>query len=68
MNTKVELTKEWCKAHRFPIKETTNFLYWQTNAATARLNKTTGELKWTRHDTFTVIPEKYTATFENERV
>ncbi len=57
MNTKVELTKEWCKAHNFPMKETNTFLYWQTNAATAWLNKNTGELKWAHHDAFTVIPE-----------
>lgn len=55
MNTKVELTKEWCKAHRFPIKETKKFLYWQTNVATGKLNKETGKLTWCLYDMFNII-------------
>ena len=50
MNVKerMELTKNWCKAHGFPYKVMGNIIYWQTKIQTAEADEERKTLVW--HD------------------
>ena len=42
----MEVMMAWCKAHRFPVKQVKNVLYWRTNYQTAEYDTDTQTTVW----------------------
>ena len=60
---RIELSKEWCKAHNFPYKIIGNTFYWQTAIQTAELNEEYKTITWHNWNYFlNLIPDEVSAS------